>query len=194
MAFQTTINVTQAPAVEGDFASSNPRWSVLSMQSQGNDSQAAGFRAGGTQGATPPADAGVFIARFAWADASTGMLLLNVGAGLPTGFIHRAMEGLNYAYFTTPSSTSMFIPAGFPVGEVFSGGDFWVRHKGAGAVTPGMKAFAKLAHTSGVNMDGGTIQFAATATVIAGWIETKWIAGSKGAANELIKMSSQPLG
>jgi hypothetical protein len=186
MAFQQTINITQAVGVEGDFASANPRWSVNSVE--------GGFKAGGTQNAAPPADAGVFIARFAWADVATGTLLLNVGSGLPTGFVHRAMEGLNTAYFTTPSSTSFLIPAGYPVGEVFSAGDFWVRHRGAGAVAVGMKAFTKLAHTSGANMDGGTIQFAAAGSTIAGWVETKWIAASTGLAGELIKMSSQPLG
>lgn len=169
MAFQQVINITQAPGVEGDFASANPRHSVL-----GNE---GGFKAGA---------GGVTIARFAWADVATNTLVLNSGSGAPTGFIHRAMEGLNFAYFTSPDSTSFVIPAGFPVGELFNGGDFWVRNTGAGAVAIGMKAFAS--NTT------GQVQFAAAGATIAGYTETKWIAGTAGLTNELIKMSSTPLG
>jgi len=43
-------------------------------------------------------------------------------------------------------------------------------------------------------MDGGTIQFAATGATVAGYTETKWWAATPGLANELIKMTSQPLG
>jgi hypothetical protein len=186
--FQTKINITQAPGVEGDFASANPRFSV---PSQVDDSgvNAVGWRAG-----KDVTTGGVFIARFAWADVATNTLVLNTGTGLPTGFIHRAMEGLTMNYFTTPQSTSFFIPAGFGVGELFSGGTFWVRHHGAAACAVGMKAFAKNAHTSAASPDGGTVQFALTGTVIAGWTETKWFAGQKCLAGELTKMTSQPLG
>jgi hypothetical protein len=188
MTFQRAINITQAPGVEGDFASENPRFSVPSQVDDTNVN-GVGWRAG-----NDTLTHGVFIARFAWADVATNTLVLNTGTGKPTGFIHRAMEGLNLQYFTTPSSTSFFIPAGFGVGELFAGGDFWVRHHGTGACAVGMKAFAKNAHTSSVSPDGGTIQFALAGTVIAGWTETKWIAGQKCLAGELTKMTSQPLG
>jgi hypothetical protein len=169
MAFQQHINITQAPAVEGDFASANPRHSVLSNE--------GGFKAG---------SGGVTIARFAWADVATNTLLLNSGTGLPTGFIHRAMNGLNFTYFTSPDATSFIIPGGFPVGELFSGGDFWVRNTGAGAVAIGQKAFASLTT--------GQVQFAAAGATVAGYIETKWFAGTAGLTQELIKMTDQPLG
>jgi hypothetical protein len=177
MTFQTKINVTQAPAVEGDFASANPRFSVPSNT---DDVNQVGWRAG---------PAGVFIARFAWADV-TNTLLANTGTGLPTGFIHREMNGLNTAYFQVGfGATSFFIPPGFGVGGLFSGGTFWVRHRpsaGTPACAVGMSAFAKLAD--------GTIQFALSNAVIAGWVKTKWLAGSPCLANELTKMTSQPLG
>jgi hypothetical protein len=169
MPFQTTVNVTQAVAVEGDFASSNPRHSVPSVE--------GGFRAGA---------GGVTIARFAWADVATNTLLLNSGSGAPTGFIHRDLNGLNFNYFTSPDSTTFVIPQGFGVGELFSGGDFWVRNTGAGAVAVGMKAFASLTT--------GQVQFAATGATVTGYVETKWFAETPGAANELIKMSSLALG
>jgi hypothetical protein len=184
--FQQAINITQAIGVEGDFASEDPRWSLPSVE--------GGFKAGGTQGATPPANAGVFIARFVWADVATNTLVLNTGSGAPSGFLHRDMNGLNLNYFSTPGATSFFIPAGFPVGEVFSGGTFFVRNTGAGPVAVGQKAFAKNAHTSGAAMDGGTIQFGATGATIAGFTETKWWATTPALAGELVKMSSQPLG
>jgi hypothetical protein len=170
MAFQTAINITQAPAVEGDFASANPRHSVLSNE--------GGFKAG---------VGGVLIARFAWADVATNTLLLNSGAGAPTGFIHRNVNGLNTNYFATPgSATSFVIPGGFPVGELFNGGDFWVRNTGAGAVAIGQKAFAS--NTT------GQVQFAAAGATVAGYTETKWFAATTGAAGELVKMSNTPLG
>jgi hypothetical protein len=181
MAFQTQINLVQAPAVEGDIASANPRFAVPTWM---DDSNGAGNQVGWRA-----APGGVFIARFAWADLATGQLLANTGTGLPTGFIARTMNGLNMQYFLTPSSTSYFIPQGFGIGDVFSGGTFWVRHRpsaGTPACAVGMSAFAKLAD--------GTIQFALSTATIAGWVKTKWIAGMACAANELTKMTSQPLG
>lgn len=186
MSFQKAINITQAPGVDGDFASEDPRYSLASSE--------GGFKAGGTQGTAPPGNAGVFVARFVWADVATNTLLLNVGTGAPSAYLGRNMNALNVHYFTTPSSTTYFIPAGYPVGEAHTGGTFWVKNTGAAAVAIGMKAFAKNAHTSGAAMDGGSVQFAATGTTIAGWTETKWWAVTPGAAGELIKMTSQPLG
>jgi hypothetical protein len=163
------MNVTQAPAVAGDFASYNPRHSALSVP--------GGFVAG---------TGGVNIGLFAWADTSTGTILLNSGSGLPTGFIHRAVNGLNYAYFTSTDATTFTIPAGMAVGELFDGGDFFVKNAGAGAVTIGMKAFA--------SSTLGTVSFAAAGATVTGSVETKWFAKTAGAAGELIKMSDQPPG
>nr|WP_321986152.1 hypothetical protein [uncultured Lichenicoccus sp.] len=167
MAFQTTMNVTQAPGVPGDFASLNPRHSVPSVP--------GGFVAGAN---------GVTIGLFCWADTATGTLLSNTGTGVPTGFLARTTtEGLNTTYL---SDVGMTIPAGFGVGELFNGGDFWVKNAGTAAVTIGLKAFA--------NLTNGTISFAATGSTVTGAIETKWIAMSAGAVGELIKMSNTPLG
>jgi hypothetical protein len=169
MPFQQSVNVTQAPAVAGDFASANPRHSALSVP--------GGFVAGA---------GGVNVGLFAWADTATGTILLNTGAGLPTGFIHRALNALNYAYFTSPDGTTFTIPAGQGIGELFDGGDFFVKNAGAGAVTVNMKAFA--------NSTNGTISFAAAGATVAGSVETKWFAKTAGAANELIKMTDQAPG
>jgi hypothetical protein len=165
MTFQTSVNVTQAPAVAGDFASTNPRHSVLSVP--------GGFVAGAS---------GLTVGLFAWAD-STGIILSNTGSGAPTGFVHRDLQGLIGTYL---AGSGMLIPAGMGVGELFNGGDFWVKNAGAGAVTVGMKAFA--------NNTTGAISFAAAGATVSGATETKWFAMSAGAASELIKMSNTPLG
>jgi hypothetical protein len=162
MAFQTSMQVTQAPGVAGDFASENPRHSQLSVP--------GGFVAGPN---------GVTIGLFAWADTATGTILSNTGTGLPTCFMHRNMQGMLTTYL---QEYGMTIPAGMGVGEMFSGGDFFVKNAGASAVTIGMKAFA--------NTTNGTVSFAAAGTTVAGSVETKWYAYTNNAAGELCKMSS----
>lgn len=164
--FPNSVNVTQAPAVAGDFASANPRHSTLSVP--------GGFQAGPN---------GLTIGLFAWADTATGTILSNAGTGAPTCFVHRNGQALITVYLT---GYGMTIPAGFPVGEMFSGGDFFVKNAGTGAVTIGMKAFA--------NTTNGTISFAATGATVTGSTETKWFAGTGGQAGELVKMSSTPNG
>jgi hypothetical protein len=166
MPFQTQVNLTQAPAVAGDFASANPRHSVLSVP--------GGFIAGPN---------GLVVGLFAWADTATGTVLSNAGTGAPTGFVHRDMMALITTFL---SEFGMTIPQGFGVGELFNGGDFWVKNAGASAVTTGMKAFA--------NNTNGTISFAAAGATVAGSTETKWFAMTTGAAGELIKMSNVALG
>jgi hypothetical protein len=166
MPFQTAVNITQAPAVEGDFCDSNPRGSV---------------QAG--QGAFVAGSNGVTIGRFAWADSSL-LTVANTGSGVPTGFVARTGQqtlARFSAYPPTSGMVSMLIPAGFPLTLHDSGG-FWVRNAGAGAVTYGMKAFS--------NTTNGSASFAATGATVAGSVETKWYAKSAGAAGELIKMSN----
>lgn len=124
--FQTFTNQMQAPGIAGDFASANPRATVLSSQSYGN----AGFVAGPN---------GLTIGLFAWLDPSTYRLASNTGAGAPNGFVHRAQEGLITTYLT---AYGMTIPAGFDVGNIFDAGDFWVVNNGTTEATPGMKAYA----------------------------------------------------
>ena len=160
--FQTSMNVTQAPGIPGDFCSVNPRHSTLSVP--------GGYVAGPN---------GVTIGLFAWADTATGTILSNAGTGLPTCFVHRDMQVLITAY---PSEFGMTIPAGFGIGEMFDAGDFWVKNAGSGAVALNMKAYA--------NLTNGTITFAATGATVTGSIETKWYAKSTGAAGEIIKMSN----
>jgi len=140
MAFQTVMNVTQAPGVAGDFASTNPRHSTLSVP--------GGFVAG---------TSGLTVGLFAWADSATGTILSNNGVGLPTCFVHRNENAMITAYL---GEFGMTIPAGFPVGDQFDGGDFWCKNAGSGSTTIGMKAYANYAN--------GSITFAASGSPPAG--------------------------
>ena len=120
MPFQTSVNITPAPAVAGDFASANPNASVLA---------GPGAFVAGTGGAN--------VGLFGWADANG--LVTNAGSGVPTGFIHRDMQALIVTWL---AEASMNIPAGQPV-TLMSAGDFWA--KTLTTATVGQKVFAVLA-------------------------------------------------
>lgn len=147
--FQNQVNVAQVPAVEGDFASTNPRASVLA----GPGGIVAGLL-------------GVTVGRFAWVtgvhDGDGYPAQANTfGFGVPTGFVHREQQGLNTTYL---SQAGMVIPSGFPV-TLMASGDYWVKNTGAAQANPGMKAFVNLA--TGVvvfKAAGGTPDQAASAT------------------------------
>ncbi len=129
MGFPKVINAQQAPAIEGDFASANPRSSVNAYE-----------------GAFVAGVGGLTIARFAWIDAAG--LVTNAGAGAPNGFIHRDQQALITGYL---SASSMVIPQGFNV-TVMRGGDYWV--KTLTTATVGQKVFAS--NTTGDIKTGAT--------------------------------------
>lgn len=150
MSFQTSVNANPAPAVAGDFASSNPRSSVLTQD--GN-----GFIAG---------VGGVTVARFAWVEDGLNRSAKNSGTGLPTGFVHREQQALITAFYDTYGNN---VPAGFPV-TLQNSGDYWVKNDGSTAAAKDMKAFA--------NYATGAIQFAAAGSTISGGSVTASIAAA----------------
>ena len=154
MGFQTTVNLQQAPAVAGDFATANPR---------------ASFPAG--EGQYVAAAPGVTVGRFAWIDATTG-LVSNTGTGKPDGFVHREQQALISVYL---AETSNVVPQGFPV-TVMRTGDYWATAT-VGAAAKGQKVFAKLSD--------GTVQAGAAGATIAGFIETDFVITQGCAQNEL---------
>ena len=158
MGFQTTVNLQQAPAVAGDFATANPR---------------ASFPAG--EGQYVADTAGVTVGRFAWINASTG-LVSNTGTGKPDGFIHREQQALISVYLAEASNV---VPQGFPV-TVMRTGDYWATAT-VGAATKGQKVFAKLSD--------GTVQAGAAGATIAGFIETDFVITQGCALNELAVIS-----
>lgn len=134
--FQTVVNIQPAPAVEGDFASANPRFTVLAGP--------GGFVAG-PNGAT--------VGRFVWADVLTNTILSNNGPGAPTGFLYRPGQPALITQFLAAST--MLVPQGLPLSAA-AGGDFWVKNAGTNEVTLGLKAYA--------NNLTGVATFAATGT------------------------------
>lgn len=162
--FQSTMNMTQAPACEGDIASLNPRY-VLP----------------GAEGAWTAGTGGITLGRFVWADKTdTNSVLLNAGTGAPSGIAAREMGA---ALITTYlSETSVVVPAGFAVPTVLGGGDIWVKNTNSSAAAAvGNKAYAS--NTT------GQVQFAATGQTISGYTETSWTAMTIGAAGALVKIN-----
>jgi hypothetical protein len=135
MPFQTVVNQTPAPAVAGDFASANPRSSVLA---------GPGALVSGTGGLT--------VGRFGWMDA-TQTYVLNAGSGAPSGFFAR--QGQMAIITTYLAEGSNIIPQGWEV-TLYGLGDFWVQVNNT--FTVGQKVFAN-------NTDGSVKTGAAGATV-----------------------------
>lgn len=119
MAFQGTVNLQQAPAIAGDFASSNPRASLPSPE-----------------GAFVAGAAGVTVGRFAWVQ-SDGVTVLNTGTGKPDGFVHREQQALITAYL---ADNSRLVPQGFAV-TLMRTGDYYATANVSSAVRL-EKAFA----------------------------------------------------
>lgn len=117
--FQKSVTVNPAYAVEGDFASDNPRAVVLNAPEDGL-----------TAGAE-----GVTIGRFAWVKQAD-QTASNKGTGAPDGFVARHMNAL---INTLTDEASMLIPAGRTL-ALHTKGDFWVRTETAATV--GQKVFA----------------------------------------------------
>ena len=148
--FQGQVNVSQAPAVAGDFCADAPRWSF--------DAGPGGLVVG--------TGVGVTIGAFAWAYnppdgdgapsqvQSYGPGYLANGAVL--GFVHREQQGLITSYLT---DSGMIAPQGFGI-TVFTGGDFWVKNNGTTEALVGQKCYA--------NFASGLASFAATASPTAG--------------------------
>lgn len=162
MGFQSSVNLQQAAAVAGDFASANPAPTVVAHE--------GGLIAG---------TGGVTTARFAWASDGS---VLNSGSGAPTGFLHR-MQGV--ALITTYlAETGNVVPAGFPV-TLHKGGDFWATIT-VGAASVGNKAFASL--TDGT-MQPGAAGATISGYVETDFTITGFPVGGTGAVGELAVIS-----
>lgn len=140
--FPNQVGVQPAPAVEGDFASTNPRGSLLAGP--------GGFVAGAS---------GLVIGRFCWR-SSTALdgdnapaILNNYGPGIPAGFVGRNQQGLITTYL---AASGMTIQSGFPC-FAYSFGDFWVKNRGTTTAQVNQKCFAD-------NNNGGASFAAAGAT------------------------------
>lgn len=153
--FQQTVNIQPAPAVEGDFASANPRASVLAGP--------GGLIAG---------PGGVTVGRFAWVDPGDGITVTNTGAVAPTGFLAR--QGVVPGSLITDflAKSTMLIKQGYGV-TLWKEGDFWVKNNGTTEAVVGQKAFANFA-------DGTVTFFAAGVTPPQAFSVTASIAATTG--------------
>lgn len=141
--FQRTINQQPPLAIEGDFASANPRASTLAGEA-----------------ALVADPLGLTVGRFAWI---SGNAARNFGAGIPAGFVHREIIGAITAWL---GNASMLLPAGTPV-TLFNEGDFWARC--GNVATPGQKAFADLGNgTISAAAAGASVVAASVTGSIAG--------------------------
>jgi hypothetical protein len=149
--FQSQVNVSPAPAVEGDFAGANPRFTVLA---------GPGGLVAGPSGCT--------IGRFCWFNGPVdpdgtptqvssfwnGEEFSGWVAGQAVtqvaGFLHREQQTIIVNYL---QDATFQVPQGFPV-TLYSGGDFWVKNVGSAEALPGMKAYA--------NLSNGAVTFAVT--------------------------------
>jgi hypothetical protein len=123
MGFQTQVNQQPAPAVAGDFASSNPRFAVVAPE--------GGFVAG---------PGGVTVGKFAWVGAD-GKTVQSYGTApaAPDGFVHREEQALITTYLAEASNV---IPEGFAV-TLSRGGDFYAKVAGSTAATKGATVYAE---------------------------------------------------
>ena len=124
--FQKQVNLTPAPAVAGDFASSNPRATVLA---------GPGGLVAGTGGVT--------VGKFAWVKPD-GVTVQSYGtaAKAPSGFVHREQQALITNYL---GESSMVIPVGLPV-VLHNEGDFWAVNAGPSALSVGDAIYATYAN------------------------------------------------
>lgn len=160
--FQTQVNLQPAPAVAGDFASANPRATVLA--GPGGLVAGSAIPSGLTIG-------GVLVGRFAWAVAGAvlnqssgeidGMLTVNSnGSGAPTGFVHREQQGLITVFL---QAATQLIPQGLPV-VLHSAGDFWAVNDGAAASYVGEPIYA--INATGAVVPSASVPADATLTTI----------------------------
>jgi len=151
MPFQGQVNLTPAIGLNGDFASTNPRSSVVSPE--------AGFVAGA---------GGINVGTFVWVQPD-GKTLRNTGTGVPDGYVPREQQALITAYL---AEFGVNIPAGMVV-TVMRTGDYRMTMP-AGA-TKGNKVFAVLANGTATAGAAGAIvagaietTFTVDRTVLAG--------------------------
>lgn len=151
MGFQTRVNSQQAPAVAGDFASSNPRATVIAPE--------AGFVAGA---------GGVTVGKFAWVGAD-GRTVHSYGSApaAPDGFVHREENALITTYL---GESSNVIPVGFPV-VLHRSGDFFGLVEGSTAATKGAAVYAGYSDGS-INIGSAPAGFSATGSIGATFTAT----------------------
>ena len=142
---QTTVAVTQAPAVAGDWSSANPRTFFTSGPGglvAGPSGLTVGLFAWLAWSGAADTDSAPIIAQNYFGGVPIGASGFGgAGGAAPSGFVHREQQGLNTTYLLDASQT---IPVGFPI-ALCSSGDVWVKNDGSAAAYLGYQAFADFA-------------------------------------------------
>ena len=152
--FPTQVNTTQAPAVEGDFATANPRATVLAGE---------GALVSGNGVIAGVQTNGIVVGRFGWLsysgiDSDNAPAVVNTyGSGLPAGLVHRLQVGLITQYLAT---SSLVLLKGQQA-VLFNSVDLWLKNTASTLAQVGMKVFANFA-------DGTAYAAAAGATPAGG--------------------------
>ncbi len=157
MGFQTQVNSGQAPAVAGDFASTNPRSMVLA----GPGGLVSGL-------------GGLTVGRFAWVNSGDLSTTLNEGTGAPSGFVFRNQQA---SITTFLAEASNVIVEGQQV-TLLKSGDVWVKNDGATTALVGQRAYA--------NFADGKVSFAAAGAASTA-VATGTIATGAGSATGTIQ-------
>lgn len=120
--FPTQVQTQMAPAVAGDFASTNPRFNVLA----GPGALVAGLS--------------LFVGRFCWMDAYD-QIVNSFGSGTVAGLVPRNWQGIITTYL---AEATMQV---YPGSQIFvmNGCDMWVVNDGSTEAVPGQKAYARYA-------------------------------------------------
>ena len=158
--FQSLANLYPAPGFPGDFATENPRRSVVASDALGGN---VGLVAG---------SGGINAGTFAWLQ-SDGVTVLNSGSGAPTGFKARELDGVLSTYL---ASYTVNTPQGFPV-TLFESGDFWMLAGNSTAAVVGQKVWAS-------TTTGGTTT-GPSGTPISGYVETPFYVKAAATAGAL---------
>lgn len=165
--FQTKVNLTPAPAVAGDFASANPRSTVLAGP-----------------GGLVTGPGGVTVGKFAWIEADM-KTVNNFGAApnAPDGFVHRDQQALITIFLAT---SSQLVPEGFPI-TLHNTGDFWAYNNGPGVLAKGATIYAGYAdggiYSAAPAGVSGTAEVGSTDT---GSIGATFTASAGGVDTELV--------
>lgn len=152
MSFQKTINNDPAPAVAGDFASTNPFASVLA----------------GPGALVAPAG-GLIVGNFAWV-GPLGQVSQSFVAGYQIGFLGRNSQALITEFL---GEATMLVPEGFMV-TLFNEGDFWANFPAGASV--GQLVFAD--PNDGTPLAGASAPTLGTGTASAGFSGTATLNGT----------------
>jgi hypothetical protein len=137
--FQASVKAQPAPALAGDFASSNPRSTAI---------------AGPGQFVVP--SGGLTVGNFVFINPADNTVHAAYVSGYEIGFVGRRQDGLITTFL---AESTYALQAGFAL-TLFSGGDFWAKFAVA-APTPGVAVYA--------STTDGTPQVASSGGVLTGW-------------------------